>query len=322
MFSGSGSGYNVLFNSVNMNTNQGTPQTTAAMFVNSTFATAGAIDARNNIFANNETTGTRYGVYSLAAPTVFTAIDYNDYFAQNVGFIGGAARPTLADWQAGTGQDANSLAVDPLFIAPTNLHLGCGSPLLGMGTSIAGITQDIDGQTRQSPPDIGGDEAFGPTASAVSRKLHAGTPYDVPLPGVEPRSDGSGNHQVVFTFASPVTFTGAVASGGTVGSTSGSGTNTITVNLTGVANATNVTVTLQCATDGATSGDVVKTMGVLQGDTNGSGSVTASDIGQVKSQSGAPVTAANFRSDLNANGSINSTDVAIVKSRSGTVLPP
>jgi hypothetical protein len=318
-----GSGYNLFFNSINLGTNQATAGTSAAVFIAATFNTAGAIDARNNIFANTQTTGTRYGVYSLAPATVFSMINYNDYFAQNVGFIGGSARPTLMDWQAATGQDANSLAVDPLFISPTNLHLGCGSPLLGVGTPATGISVDIDGQTRESPPDIGADEAFGPVAvTAFSRKTHgaAGT-FDIPLPGVDPRSDGSGNHQVVFTFASPVTFTGATASGAAVSSTTGSGTNTVTVNLSGVANATRVTITLQCATDGSTSGDVITTVGFLQGDTNGNGTVTAADIGQVKSQSGVPLTAANFRSDLNANGAITAADIGIVKARAGTQLP-
>ena len=153
-----GSGYNVYFNTVNLNTNQPTAQTTAAMFVIATFNAAGAINARNNIFANTETTGTRYGVYSLAPASVFSTIDYNDYFAQNVGFIGGASRTTLADWQAATGQDANSKAVDPLFVSPTNLHIQPASPMAGMGVNGTGVTTDIDGQTRDNPPDIGADE--------------------------------------------------------------------------------------------------------------------------------------------------------------------
>jgi len=162
-FLGSGTGYNVYFNSINLNTNQSTAQTTAAIFVNSTFATAGAINLRNNILADTETTGSRFAVYSLAAASVFTAIDYNDYFAQNLGFIGGSARVTLSDWQTATGGDVNSKAVDPLFVSATNLHLQPASPLLGMGVSGTGITTDIDGQTRDTPPDIGADEILAAT---------------------------------------------------------------------------------------------------------------------------------------------------------------
>ena len=70
------------------------------------------------------------------------------------------------------------------------------------------------------------------------------------------------------------------------------------------------------------TGDIVIPFRVLLGDTNGNGAVTASDIGQVKSQSGQAVLEANFRSDVTVNGgSINSSDIGLVKSRSGTQLP-
>jgi hypothetical protein len=62
-------------------------------------------------------------------------------------------------------------------------------------------------------------------------------------------------------------------------------------------------------------------MGVLVGDTTGNGAVNSSDIAQTQSQSGQPVTAANFREDVNANGLINSSDIALVQSKSGTALP-
>jgi hypothetical protein len=63
-------------------------------------------------------------------------------------------------------------------------------------------------------------------------------------------------------------------------------------------------------------------MGVLAGDTTGNGSVSATDIGQVKSQSGQAVNAVNFRADVTANGgSISASDIGLVKSKSGTQLP-
>ncbi|HEX8250183.1 MAG TPA: Calx-beta domain-containing protein, partial [Pyrinomonadaceae bacterium] len=154
----SGAGYKIYHNSVNLNTNQGSG-TTAAMFVNAAVTTAGALDVRNNIFANTQTAGaTRYAFYSAAANTVYSAIDFNDYFSTgSVGFLGGA-RATIEEWRTATGQDANSKAVDPLFVSPTDLHLQAGSPMINMGTTIAGITTDIDGQTRDAMPDIGADE--------------------------------------------------------------------------------------------------------------------------------------------------------------------
>jgi hypothetical protein len=62
---------------------------------------------------------------------------------------------------------------------------------------------------------------------------------------------------------------------------------------------------------------------VLIGDTNASRSVTATDVGEVKSRSGQAVSNTNFRTDVTASGgSINAGDIGLVKSKSGAVLPP
>jgi hypothetical protein len=177
----SGAGYKIYHNSVNLNTNQASG-TTAAMIVQATVTTAGGLDVRNNIFANTQTAGaTRYAFYSGAANTVYNPINYNDYFSTgSVGFLGGD-RPTLADWQTATGQDANSKAVDPLFVSATDLHLQAGSPMINMGTPIAGITTDIDGQTRDAMPDIGADEVI--VVAPGTLALSSAT-YSVPENGV------------------------------------------------------------------------------------------------------------------------------------------
>jgi subtilisin family serine protease len=165
---------------------------------------------------------------------------------------------------------------------------------------------------------------------AVSRKVHgaAGT-FDIPLPlsgepGVECRST-SGNHSVVFTFDNNIVSGNASVTSGT-GSVSGSPTfsaNTMTVNLTGVANAQKITVTLSGVTDtlAQTLPDTAVSMNVLAGDSTGNKTVNASDVSQVKAQSGAIVGAANFRTDIGANGSINASDVSFAKSQSGTNVP-
>jgi hypothetical protein len=96
----------------------------------------------------------------------------------------------------------------------------------------------------------------------------------------------------------------------------------VTVELAQVANIQTATITLQNVNNGVNSGDVLVSFPVLVGDTTGNGSVTASDIGQVKGQSGAAVTTANFRTDVTANGgSITASDIGQVKSASGTQLP-
>ncbi|MGH8093679.1 MAG: alkaline phosphatase family protein [Chthoniobacterales bacterium] len=162
---------------------------------------------------------------------------------------------------------------------------------------------------------------------AVSRKVHgsAGT-FDIDLElSDECRSGGPTNdYQIVLTFPSAVTFSSAAVTAGTgsVSSSSGSGTASVTVNLTGVSNAQNITLTLSGVSDGTgTTGSISVPMGVLIGDTTGDGAVNAGDIGQTKSQSGNAVTASNFREDVTVDGSINAGDIGLVKSKSGTGLP-
>jgi hypothetical protein len=127
----------------------------------------------------------------------------------------------------------------------------------------------------------------------------------------------------VITFATPVTLTGVAVTSGTGSATfSGSGTAVITVDLTGVTNAQRLGVTLMNVNNGTATGDVFIPMGVLSGDTNASGSVSAADVSQTKAQSGNTTTAGNFREDVNSNGAISAADVGLVKSQAGTVLPP
>jgi hypothetical protein len=165
---------------------------------------------------------------------------------------------------------------------------------------------------------------------AVSRKMHGAVgPFDVPLPfsgepGVECRSSG-GNHALVFGFTNNIVSGSAtVTSGtGTAAAPTFSG-NTMTVNLSGVADVQKITVTLNNVTDAA--GQVLPStavsMNVLAGDTNANKQVNATDIGQTKAQSGVAVSAANFRLDVNASGgSINATDISLVKARAGSSVP-
>lgn len=166
--------------------------------------------------------------------------------------------------------------------------------------------------------------------SAVSRKTHgaAGT-FDVNLPltgtpGVESRQGSGPNlnmHQLVVTFAAPVTFASAMLSSGagSVDSATANG-NTVTINLTSASDAQTLAVTLANVNDGANSSDVVIPVSFLVGDVNGNGSVSSTDVAQTKAQAGT-TTAGNFRADLNASGSVNSTDIGIVKSRTGSALP-
>ena len=166
--------------------------------------------------------------------------------------------------------------------------------------------------------------------SAVSRATHGSAgDFDINLPlagepGVECRSTG-GNHTLVFTFNNNIVSGNASVTSGTAsiaGNPSFAG-NTMTVNLTGVADVQKVTVTLSNVTDSFAQvlPNTAVSMNLLIGDVNGNKSVNGTDVSQTKLQSGAPVTAANFREDVNISSAISGTDVSIVKLRSGSGVP-
>src|SRR6202011_5126530 len=101
-------------------------------------------------------------------------------------------------------------------------------------------------------------------------------------------------------------------------STSGSGTNTVTVNLAGVSNAQVITITLfgvVNASTGASLGNVGVQMGVLLGDVNASGRVDGTDVSLVRQQNFQPLTQnpPTFREDINVSGRVDGTDVSLAR---------
>jgi hypothetical protein len=95
--------------------------------------------------------------------------------------------------------------------------------------------------------------------------------------------------------------------GSVVGSPAFNG-NTMTVNLTSVADVQKIIVNLSNVTDSFAQElpDTAISVNMLIGDTSGNKTVNASDVGQTKAQSGLPVTA-NFREDVIPNGTINAS---------------
>jgi hypothetical protein len=106
---------------------------------------------------------------------------------------------------------------------------------------------------------------------------------------------------------------------GTIGT--GNQANQLTVNLTGVPNASHVAVTLHGVTDSAgNSGDVGIPADFLLGDVNSSRHVDAGDVGLVQRQNSQPLTTSNFRMDVNVSGHIDAGDVGIVQRQNSTGL--
>jgi len=172
-----------------------------------------------------------------------------------------------------------------------------------------------------------------PLDNIVSRKVHgAGGTFDIDLPtngpsAIEPRSGGAGgNFTIIYTFDRTITATGTASSNdpnATETAQAGPAANQVTVNLTGVANAQNLVVTLDNVQDsaGANLTGVQARVGVLLGDTNGDRFVNAGDTQRTRNNSGQLTDNANFRTDVSVDGFVNSGDTTIVRGSSGTTLP-
>jgi uncharacterized protein (DUF1800 family) len=168
----------------------------------------------------------------------------------------------------------------------------------------------------QTPPQL---------ISAVSRKSHGGTSYDVALPltgnsGIECRRVTSLGMRLILTFDQPIVSMDQplVTGTGTAATPTISG-NLVTLNFTGLTNSQALTVTLNNVTAelGGVQPSVAVPVRIQEGDCGSNGTLTISDVNLVKSRVGKPVSIFTFRSDLNCNGSITVSDVNLVKSKVG-----
>lgn len=139
----------VLHNSVNMS--GGSTTSGRALFQSS----GSGLVIKNNIFANFNS---GYAAY-YNTPTAIDSVDNNNYYSQGTNFAyWNAIQNNLTSLQTANGQDANSLALDPLFISLSDLHME-ESALCGAAQYYASVPDDIDGQMRNpNGPCIGADE--------------------------------------------------------------------------------------------------------------------------------------------------------------------
>ena len=116
---------------------------------------------QNNIIQVDVSTEECWAIYKYSGSSTLSS-NYNCVYGTGTGYnmgYDGSDFATLADWQVGTGYDLNSVEGNPGYVSGTNLHI---QPTFGLvesqGITIAGITTDIDGDTREATPDIGADE--------------------------------------------------------------------------------------------------------------------------------------------------------------------
>ena len=118
---------------------------------------------------------------SLPIITVSYRNAANSYIGYN-----GTNRVTLADWQAATSQDANSLVTNPFYTNAATGNLEPQSPVLdNKGTPVAGITTDIENEVRSATtPDIGAWEfVVPPCTTPPTPGIATANPNTEYLPG-------------------------------------------------------------------------------------------------------------------------------------------
>ena len=149
---------------------------TYGIYMSQTTAAGGEsrnLDVRNNIFVG----GSNYAWYTFGAVPPNMTLDYNVYNpgGANIAYFYGTIQATLAAWQAAdTSLNANSSDAPVNFMSNDDLHLITGAN--NIGTPIAGITTDIDGDTRSTTtPDIGADEYSPINTDALNDKLIGGS---------------------------------------------------------------------------------------------------------------------------------------------------
>ena len=166
-----GGGYNLYFNTVVLNTEQTLTgaHRASALLITANVTASSVVNLRNNILANFQAVGnanSRLVLSNVATSgnAVFSAINYNDYYSTSTNLTSNGTNAsitnTLAQVQATIGGNANSLNIQPVFVSANDIHLDptSNTALNNQGTTIAGITTDIDGDTRGATPDMGADE--------------------------------------------------------------------------------------------------------------------------------------------------------------------
>ena len=150
----------------------------AACFSNGQAVNAGDasfIEVKNNIFFMNgysavgsypNDSANFFSHYSTLGSYAGSIIDYNDLFVSVTGKARGFAGhmnsldySSLPAWQSATLQETASISADPMFVTGTSLIPLPGSPVLGAGVPIPGITTDFLGNLRNTTnPSIGAYE--------------------------------------------------------------------------------------------------------------------------------------------------------------------
>jgi len=199
IFFNSGGNTKILHNSINLTGDflSTTKNASSACIGFMNTVVGGNFEIRNNILRNGMTTngglsstGKAYGIMLYTTPSQFSTLNNNDYFID--GYSGAIAQfyagtsaptinyPTLEAWQAFTGQEANSVNIDPVFASGTDLHQ-TNAAISKLGVYISSVPTDIAGTSHTDPADLGAYQVSAAQMVTTDAATFAGS--DVSLNG-------------------------------------------------------------------------------------------------------------------------------------------
>ncbi|MBU1010826.1 MAG: T9SS type A sorting domain-containing protein [Bacteroidetes bacterium] len=247
---GTTTGVKIYHNSVNL---FGTSSYNGATVCAALYVPATAnFDVRDNFFSNSivntvSATGKAYAIYNGGTNTVFSTINYNDYYASGTqGVLGyqGADVTTLAAWSAATGQDLNSIATDPMFTSGTDL-MPTNTAIDNFGTYLSDVKRDYADVARTNPPDIGALE-FGTNPTIATTAVSNQVCQEVQLNGTVNANGLTVN--TFFDYGETTAYGTSVA--GTPASVSGSTLTNVMTSLVGLTPSTTYNYRIRVVTSG------------------------------------------------------------------------
>ncbi|MBL7764673.1 MAG: T9SS type A sorting domain-containing protein [Chitinophagaceae bacterium] len=133
---------------------------------------------RNNIFCNLSVSSIspskNLGMYvpSAAAGIAGSLSNFNNFYltnpVQSFPISSSSVDYSIATWGQATGQDVNSVSINPMFASPSDLHI-TNTQMGGIGTNPSSfVPGDIDCQNYTSPYTIGADHSISCSASNIS----------------------------------------------------------------------------------------------------------------------------------------------------------
>jgi len=192
---GTGGNAKLYHNTIYMGGNFMSPTSTTYTTCISVNSGISALDIQDNILKNSAQPSsanpniTTYAIYSTAPASSFSNLNYNDYFVDGnnpkIGFLGGD-QATLSDWQVATGQDIQSMNIDPVFSSVSSF-VPTAPALNNTALYMVAVPTDITGAIRNNPTsDVGAYEfgndpyvhtlssnAIGPNSATINGQAYA-----------------------------------------------------------------------------------------------------------------------------------------------------